>query len=82
MLIYLQMVDHRIEIVADRGINRVVEQSEWDAICRHMEREFRADRFEAGSVAAINAVTELLARHFPPSSDNPDELPNRPVVLT
>ena len=82
VLIYLQMVDHRIEIVADRGINRLVEQSRWDAICRRMEVEFRAGRFESGTVAAINEVSELLATHFPASGDNPDELPNRPVVLT
>ena len=82
VLIYLQMVDHRIEIVADRGINRLVQQSEWDAICRHMETEFRAGRFESGALAAIVEVTGLLAKHFPPSADNPDELPNRPVVLT
>jgi len=82
VLIYLQMVDHRIEIVADRGIDRRVEQSAWDAICRRMEVEFRAGRFEAGTIAAIGEVTELLARHFPPGDDNPDELPNRPVVLT
>ena len=82
VLIYLQMVDRRIEIVADRGINRRVRQSEWDAICRRMETEFRAGRFEAGAIAAIGEVTELLVRHFPPGTDNPDELPNRPVVLS
>jgi uncharacterized membrane protein len=82
VLIYLQMVDHRIEIVADRGITRLVEQSRWDAVCRSMEVEFRAGRFESGTLAAINEVSELLAKHFPPSGDNPDELPNMPVVLT
>ena len=82
VLIYLQMVDHRIEIVADRGINRLVAQTEWDAICRRMEAAFREGQFEAGTMCAIGEVTELLARHFPPSASNPDELPNRPVVLT
>jgi uncharacterized membrane protein len=82
VLIYLQMVDHRIEIVADRGISRLVAQSEWDAVCRRMEAEFRERRFEAGTLGAINEITELLAKHFPPEADNPDELPNRPVVLT
>ena len=82
VLIYLQMVDRRIEIVADRGIARFVAQSEWDAICRRMEAQFRTQRFEAGAIAAIEEVTQLLARHFPPGADNPDELPNRPVVLT
>jgi hypothetical protein len=81
VLIYLQMVDHRIEIVADRGISRVVRQEEWDAICRRMEEAFRAGRFEAGAIEAIGEVTQLLNRHFPSSGANPDELPDRPVVV-
>jgi uncharacterized membrane protein len=81
VLIYLQMVDRRIEIVADRGINRVIEQSQWDSICRRMEAAFRDGRFETGALAAIEEITALLARHFPPGKDNPNELPDRPVVL-
>jgi uncharacterized membrane protein len=81
VLIYLQLVDHDIEIVADRGIDAVVAPGEWEAICRRMETAFRARRFEAGVLAGIAEITELLARHFPPPSPNPDELPDRPVVI-
>ena len=81
VLIYLQLVDHRIEIVADRGINRRVAQREWDAICRRMEAAFRSGDFEAGALAAIDDITRLLALHFPPAADNPDELPDRPVIV-
>jgi len=81
VLVYLQMVDHRIEIVADRGINRRVAQSEWDAICRRMEAAFRAGRFESGAIDAVGEITQLLARHFPPGEVNPDELPDRPVII-
>src|SRR5438132_1397711 len=38
VLIYVQLVDRRIEIVADRGIAARVEQAEWSAICRSMEK--------------------------------------------
>jgi uncharacterized membrane protein YgcG len=82
VLIYLQMVDHRIEIIADRGISRRVPQAQWDGICRRMEEKFRSGEFESGVVTAIDEVTSLLATHFPPGSANPDELPNRPVVLS
>ncbi len=81
VLIYVQLVDHRIEIVADRGISSKVAQAQWDAICRHMEDAYKAGRFEAGTLAAIAEITALLAQHFPPLPDNPDELPNRPLVL-
>jgi uncharacterized membrane protein len=81
VLIYVQLVDRAIEIVADAGISERVAQAEWDAICRRMEDAFRAGRFEDGSIAAIGEVTALLARHFPPRRDNPDELPNEPAML-
>ena len=81
VLIYVQLVDRRIEIVADRGINARVAQQEWDAICRRMETAFRQRRFEDGALAAIGEITALLAEHFPPLDDNPNELPDQPVVL-
>jgi uncharacterized membrane protein len=81
VLIYLLLADRDIEIVADRGISARVAASEWEAICRAMEAELREGRYEAGAVAGIRAVSDLLARHFPPGDANPDEQPNRPVVL-
>jgi uncharacterized membrane protein len=81
VLIYVQLVDRRIEIVADRGIAQRVAQPEWDAICRAMERAFKQSRFEAGALEAIQAVTAILARHFPAGAVNPNELPDKPVVL-
>ena len=81
VLIYLQLVDRDIEIVADRGINARVEQAQWDAICHRIEEAFRGGRFEQGVLDGIEEISALLARHFPARGPNPDELPNRPVVL-
>ncbi len=81
VLIYVQLIDRDIEIVADRGINARVAQAEWEAICQRMESEFRADRFEAGALLGIDEVTALLARHFPAREANPNEMPDKPVVL-
>lgn len=82
VLIYVELADHGIEIVADRGIARHVTAAEWRAIVDTMRERFRRREFEAGVIAAVAAVGELLARHFPAAGDeNPDELPNRPVVL-
>ena len=81
VLIYVQLVDRKIEIVADRGIAARVKQEEWDTVCRAMERSFRQNRFEQGAVDAIQSVTTILARHFPPSGVNPNELPDKPAVL-
>ena len=81
VLIYLQLVDRDIEIVADRGIGAKVGQDAWDAICKRMEYAFRAGHFEQGALDGIREISTLLERHFPPHKANPDELPDRPVVL-
>ena len=81
VLVYVQLVDRRIEIVADRGIARRVAQAEWDAVCRAMEHAFKHHQYQAGAVAAIGAVTDILARHFPATGANPNELPDKPAVL-
>jgi uncharacterized membrane protein len=81
VLLYVLIADRDIEIVADRGIAHRIAQTEWDAICRRMEATFRAGFYEQGVLAGIDEVSELLARHFPPGTDNADELPDAPVVL-
>jgi uncharacterized membrane protein len=82
VLVYVQLVDRRIEIVADRGIAAKVAQAEWDAICREMEAAFREGRFGEGALHAIGRCTALLSRHFPSHGRrNPNELPDKPVLL-
>lgn len=81
VLIYVLLADRRVEIVADRGIDRRVGKQAWESICGQMQREFAARRFEAGAVAGISAISDLLATHYPPRDDNPNELPDRPVIV-
>jgi TLP18.3/Psb32/MOLO-1 phosphatase superfamily protein len=82
VLIYLLLADRRVEIVADRGIHARVGDIAWETICGAMQQEFAAGRFEAGILSGLAAVSDLLSQHFPPRpGDNPDELPNAPVVV-
>ena len=81
VLIYLLLADRRVEIMADRGIAARVADSEWAAICRMMETHFRDGRFEAGALAGVDAVCELLTRHFPGAGARPNELEDRPSLI-
>ncbi|HEY2684288.1 MAG TPA: TPM domain-containing protein [Steroidobacteraceae bacterium] len=85
VLIYVQVADRHVEIVADRGFAGRVSEGEWNAVCRLMEEHFRAGRFQQGAIAGVEAVGTLLARHFParaqasPRAHN--QLPDRPTLL-
>jgi uncharacterized membrane protein len=81
VLVYLLLADHRVEIVADRGIHRRVGEEQWRSICRTMESAFRERRFADGAVAGIEAVSALLAQHFPHGDAAANELPDQPVLL-
>jgi uncharacterized membrane protein len=85
VLIYVQLADRDVEIVADRGLHGRVSQPEWEAVCRLMEEHFRAGRYQAGAIAGVDAVGTLLARHYPPPPGQvslfDNQLPDRPTLL-
>jgi uncharacterized membrane protein len=83
VLLYLLLADHRIEVVADRGLEGRVTPEQWRGVCVLMEERLRAGEPEAAVVRGIGAVSDLLAQHFPQTGDAPDadELPNRPHLL-
>ena len=81
VLIYLLLADREVHIVADRGIAKCVAQTEWDAVAQVMQKAFRSGDFRRGSLEGIEGITILLATHFPPGMDNPNELSNKPVIV-
>lgn len=83
VLLYLLLADHRIEIIADRGLRGRVTPEQWQAVCRQIEQGMRAGERDAAIVTGIDAISALLATHFPQDGSQPDEdeLPNLPHVL-
>ncbi len=79
VLIYLLLAEHAIEIVADRGLARQVPPAHWQAVVAGMREAFRAGRYEAGLMQAVEAVEALLVQHFPLRAEaaNPNELSDR-----
>ena len=82
VLIYLLLAEHAIEVVADRGLSRRVDPTQWQQIVRGMSEAFRARQYEEGLMQAVDEVTALLVRHFPatPGAANANELPDKPVL--
>jgi len=83
VLIYLLLAERRIEIIADRGLDRRVSIIEWHTLLGDMRAEFAAGRFEQGLAAAVAVVGGLLRQYFPlaPGEANPNELPDTPLRL-
>ena len=82
VLIYLLLAEHRIEIVADRGLNERVAQDTWQEMVRTMRASFKSGDFEGGLTQAVQKVSALLQQHFgiDPAQHNPNELPDEPIL--
>lgn len=81
VLIYLLLAEHNVEIVADRGAAARISPDLWEDLCKAMEADFREGRFESGVLEALQRISTLLAAHFPAQAGNPNELPDRPLLL-
>ena len=81
VLVYVLLADHKVEVVADRGIDSRVEPGAWQAIVDAMDAHFRKSEYEAGGVSGVTAVSRLLETHFPAGDTPQNELPDRPVML-
>ena len=81
VLIYVNLADHKVEIIADRAVGRALEKDHWDTICRTMTQGFAQARFHDSTAEGIAMLNALLEAHFPAEGARANQLSNRPVVL-
>ncbi len=80
ILIYVSLAEHFAELVADHAIDKKVSQETWDQIVHKLTDHLSRGEREKGLTAAVEACGKLLAKHFPPGSEDPNELPNHLIV--
>jgi len=77
ILLFLSLFEHRVVVLGDSGINRKVDQAEWDGIVAHLAAGIRSGRPAAALVEAIRECGALLERHgVARQADDRDELSN------
>lgn len=81
VLIYVNLAEHKVEIVCDRNIGRLIDSATWQAVCQGMTQGFKRGEFHDSTLAAIRQVNELLRGHFPAEGEAVNELPDHPIML-
>jgi putative membrane protein len=79
ILIVVSLLEHRVEVLADRGINAKVEAGTWQEITTILTNGLKSNQAADAYCRAIARCGEILAAHFPRQPDDKDELPN-PLV--
>ena len=82
LLLYINLADHKVEIIADRGVNRVIAKHEWQAVCQTVTTGFAAKAYHESIPAALAQLNVLLTRHYPQiTQEHHNQLSDRPVML-
>lgn len=81
VLIYVSVGERYVEILADKGINEKVDQSQWDGIVADFIQAVKKGRTAEGFEQAVAACGAVLAEHFPAAPGDKNELPDHLVEL-
>lgn len=74
VLIFISVFEHKVWVLADKGINERVPQGSWDDIVTHISQGIKQRRQAQAICEAVGMVGRLLALHFPIRSDDQNEL--------
>jgi putative membrane protein len=77
LLVYLSLLEQRLELIADRGILKSVPAMEWNQILFTLRQTGRNPEPET-LLMALGDLGTLLAKHLPATGENPNELPDMP----
>jgi putative membrane protein len=81
VLIYVDEPEHIAEIIADTAVYAKVDPNHWGATITALTDGIKAGRPADGMVAAIGLAGQVLAAHFPPVTDDINELPDHLIEL-
>lgn len=80
ILIMVSLLEHRVEILADAGINEKVSKETWQGIVSDMIACIKTNDLAEGMCVAVRECGEILAKDFPGQHDNLDEVCNKLIV--
>ena len=76
VLIYVALLDHKLAILGDAGINSKVPTGFWDSIKTNMVEKFKQGAITEGICEAVITAGEQLKAYFPYQEDDVNELPD------
>jgi putative membrane protein len=81
VLLFASLAEHRAEVIADEGIYKVAPAEVWEEVVALLIAGLKRRDIARGFEAAVARSGEILAQYVPPRADNPNELPDRLVIL-
>lgn len=76
ILLYISVLEHRVWVLGDRGINEKIDQTAWQGIVDMVIRGIKEGKSCDAICDAVSQIGQILQEHFPYKKDDQDELHN------
>jgi len=80
ILIMASLLEHRVEILADTGINAKVSKDTWQKILMDMVNKIKSSELTDGFCIAVLECGEILTKNFPSTHSNHNEIKNKIII--
>ena len=80
ILIMVSLLEHRIQIIADQGINEKVPKGTWDEVVALILGGIKNESLADGICSGIERCGRILTNDFPIKPDDTNELSNELVI--
>ncbi len=80
VLIMISLLERRVQILADEGINQRVPQSVWSDLVHHLIGGIQHGKTAVVLCEVIERCGQILAQHFPRRPDDRDELSDQIIT--
>ena len=81
ILIFVSLLERRVELIADRGINEKVDPETWTSIVNGMISKISAGKITDAIVEAVKECGDILAQKVERRQNDTNELGNAPEEL-
>jgi putative membrane protein len=74
ILIYISLLEHQVEILADQGIHQKLGAAFWDQMAQKIAQGIAQGKADESLIAVIESMGQKLAEFFPRRHDDTNEL--------
>jgi len=81
ILIFISILEQRVELLADSGISTKIDEDRWQEIVEGIIRGIKNKNFTNSLIEAVASCGSILETYFPVKPDDKDELKNEIDIL-
>ncbi|MBV5341233.1 MAG: TPM domain-containing protein [Deltaproteobacteria bacterium] len=79
ILIFISILEHKVWILGDRGINQRIDPQFWQTLAGELAGSIRENQAFGGLCTAIDKLGNVLKEHFPRAADDTNELSDKVI---